>query len=106
MGLIPVTLPPGRLRLLIKPDFTGSTSPLLKMIGISRVTFLAALGAAFPPNPDCRHPPLNQIRGQRRQSIELALCPTVFNQNIPALEITDLSQPLAERGNEMSIGAG
>ena len=45
-----MTLPPGRLRLTTRPDLTGSTSPLLKTIGMLEVTFLAASGEVLPPN--------------------------------------------------------
>jgi hypothetical protein len=41
IGLTPVTLPPGRLRLLTKPDLTGSR-PLRNTIGIVVVAALAA----------------------------------------------------------------
>ena len=46
--LIPVTLPPGRLRLATRPSFTGS-APLEKTIGIVVVAALAASDAGVPP---------------------------------------------------------
>ena len=46
---MPVTLPPGRAKLAIKPPFTGSPLTAITM-GILRVAFLAANGAVFPPS--------------------------------------------------------
>ena len=45
MGLTPVTLPPGLLRLATKPVWTGSPPPL-KTIGMAAVADLAAAAAA------------------------------------------------------------
>ena len=47
-GLIPVILPPGRLKLAISPALTGS-APLTKTMGIVDVAALAASPAAGPP---------------------------------------------------------
>ena len=48
MEVMPVTLPPGRLRLTTRPAWTGST-PITKTIGIVAVSALAASAAATPP---------------------------------------------------------
>jgi hypothetical protein len=46
--LIPVMLPPGRLRLATKPLDTGSSMPV-NMIGIVVVTAFAAAADGLPP---------------------------------------------------------
>jgi hypothetical protein len=46
--LIPVALPPGRLKLAIRPARTGSV-PKLKMIGMTALAALAASGEGSPP---------------------------------------------------------
>ena len=46
--LIPVRLPPGRLRLATRPTLTGST-PLVNTIGIVAVDAFAASAALLPP---------------------------------------------------------
>jgi len=74
--LMPVRLPPGRLKLVTRPRSTGST-PISKMIGIVEVAFFAASAAGrhHPPAhlpaalqvAQCRaclvgRPPLNRDR--------------------------------------------
>jgi hypothetical protein len=48
MKLIPVTLPPGRLKLATRPASTGSP-PAVKTIGIVVVAALAADAETGPP---------------------------------------------------------
>ena len=48
MSVIPVTLPPGRLKLSTKPSLTGS-SPMPNTIGMLAVARLAARGDGSPP---------------------------------------------------------
>jgi hypothetical protein len=46
--MIPVTLPPGRLKLATRPCLTGST-PVAKTIGMVEVAAFAACTAGSPP---------------------------------------------------------
>ena len=95
--LMPVTLPPGRLRLDTKPTSTGSC-PLLKTIGIDVVAALAA-------SPDSTVPVaamtltwrLNQIGGERGQLARVAVRPPVFDGNILALDISKFTQSPPKR---------
>src|SRR5439155_9783287 len=45
----------------------------------------------------------NEVGGQRCQSIVLAIRPTVFNQYIPAFDISVLAQALAKRGDDILV---
>ena len=49
--LMPVTLPPGRLKLGTKPSWTGSMTAV-KTIGIVVVAALAAISEGVPPDGD------------------------------------------------------
>jgi len=50
---MPVTLPPGRLRLATRPNVTGSPA-LTKTIGIADVAVFAARPEWIPPDRDDR----------------------------------------------------
>src|SRR5262249_12730738 len=82
----PVRLPPGRLRLVTRPAWTGSM-PVSRTIGIVVVGAFAA--SAQGPSPAtstviCRP---NQFRRQRWQAIVFTLGPTVFDRDVLAFDI-------------------
>ena len=100
---MPVTLPPGRLRLATRPCLTGS-APLAKTIGIVVVAALAA-SAAQPVADDHGHPPADQFGRQRRQPIVLIVRPAVFDRDVPALDDSRLpSGPGGTRPRGARIG--
>ena len=83
--VIPVALPPGRLRLATKPFLTGS--PLaVNTIGMVWVAAFATSGDGLPPvaanTATCR---LYQISRQLGQSIVLAMRPAVFDRHVLTL---------------------
>ena len=92
-----MTLPPGRLRLATRPSSTGS-SPIVNTIGMVVVAALAAMAPRRCRSHDHRHLAADQIGRQRRQPIELALGPAIFDRDVAALDVAGFAQALAERG--------
>jgi hypothetical protein len=96
MEVTPVTLPPGRLKLVTMPVWTGS-APVWKTIGM---LVLAAFAAGTPTAPPLAKitvdPPLNQLCSHRRQSIVLIPRIAELDRNVPAVGEAHFAQPLAE----------
>src|SRR5262249_22465498 len=44
----------------------------------------------------------HELAYELRQAIHLTLCPAIFDADIAVFDVTGLTQPLAERGHEMS----
>src|SRR5262249_31109159 len=65
MKRAPVTLPPGRLRLVTRPSLTGSP-PVAKMIGTVVVAALAASAEGVIAN-DEGYPPAKKVRHHKWQ---------------------------------------
>ena len=93
MKLIPVTLPPGRLRLATSPTRTGSP-PVTKTIGTVVVAALAASAAGVLPTirATCRRrsPPPEAATGQFDPP------PAVLDRDVLALDEACFLQALAE----------
>src|SRR5262245_4468531 len=87
-------LPPGRLRLVTSPSWTGSVA-VAKTMGIVLVAAWAASTAAMLPGAAitaiCRR---TQIGGQCGQLFDLILCPTVFDGHVLTLGMAGLLQAL------------
>ena len=92
---MPVTLPPGRLRLATRPASTGS-SPMLKTIGMVVVAALAASAAACCRRGDDGDPTADQVGRQFRQAIVVIVRPAVFDRHVAALDVAGFAQALAE----------
>jgi hypothetical protein len=52
------------------------------------------------------HPTVNQVGGQRGQSIELTLRPTIFDHHVAAFDIAGFVQALAQSGDLRCEPAG
>src|SRR5215470_15673650 len=92
--LMPVRLPPGRLRLATRPSATGSV-PTAKTIGIVEVAFFAA--SAVPPAATiASNLAGDQLGSQGGQPIETQLRPAVFDHHILPFNKTRLAQSLAK----------
>src|SRR5262249_24422945 len=100
--LIPVRLPPGRLRLATRPSLTGS-SPTAKTMGIVVVAALAANGAVGPPPVVIGDLSANQFSRQLRQPIDLILGPAVFNHHVLALDIAGVFETLVKSAQTIRV---
>ena len=98
----PVALPPGRLRLMGRPDATGST-PLTKTIGIVVVAALAASAAAPPPVVTITATRRPIISGQRYKSIGLTIRGAEINLHVPAFDVTGVFQRVAECRHQVRV---
>ena len=85
--VVPVTLPPGRLRLETRPSLTASP-PIENTIGMVAV---AGFGGKWRRRAldrnDHGHPAANQVGRQCWQSVEATLRPAVFDRDVAALDI-------------------
>ena len=97
--VIPVTLPPGRLRLATRPSWTGSPPDVNNNQNSggrrhgrqNRCTAFPSLRSRPPLRP-------TQIGHQCRQSIALIFRKTVFDRHVAASDVADLVQAFAEPG--------
>jgi hypothetical protein len=48
----------------------------------------------------------DQVRGERRQSRELTICPSVFDCDVLALDVAGFSEACAKRGHKPRLGNG
>src|SRR5262249_6892207 len=55
---------------------------------------------------DHGHLTCNQISRHRRQSVIVALRPTIFDQDILTFDVAEFTEPFAERGDVVSIRVG
>src|SRR3954453_9247698 len=76
----PVALPPGRLRLVTNPNFTGS-SAARKTIGIVNGCRLGRKPRGNPADGNHSNPALDQVREQCRQALEFAVGPAEFDRD-------------------------
>src|SRR5262249_46933882 len=97
----PVTLPPGRLRLGTRPSCTGSP-PNSKTIGTVVVAALAARAGGVLVAANHSHLMMHQISHHRRQLINSALRPAVFDRHVTAIDVTGFAQPF-EKGRQLSL---
>src|SRR5262245_18168131 len=97
--LTPVIFPPGRFRLMTKPDLTGS-SPLVNTIGIVLVAVLAASAAGGPPPTITAT--LRRIKSAASSaSRSYTIRPAILYGDVAALDVPGFVQALAEGGREM-----
>ena len=61
-------------------------------------------GRAGRNNPG--HPAVDQIGRQRRQSVILAVCKTIFDRHVLAFDVAGLFQALSDAGQPHDIGLG
>src|SRR6516165_3769837 len=93
--LMPVALPPGRARLATRPNSTGSSHAednrncRCRRFGHDRNIRITERG-------NHGHTTTNQVINKRRQTIELALKPMVFDRHVLALHIAGFTKALAE----------
>jgi hypothetical protein len=92
---MPVRLPSGRLRLVTRPDLTGSV-PTRKTIGTVVV-------AAFAGRRDHSCLVANQIGCESWQSINLIFRPAIFNRDVLAVDVACFAEALAERGHHRRV---
>ena len=97
--MMPVTLPPGWLKLATRPDRTGSP-PISKTIGIVAVAALATKVAGVSAGVHCNSAS-NQFGYQFRQPVELILGPAIFDRDVPALSKPRFAQTLSERAHQV-----
>ena len=95
----PVTLPPGRARLAIKPAPTGSPTFVITM-GIVAVALLAANAGGR----DCDHNQINlktnQVRRKLRQALRFLLGKSILEGDALSLNPSKLAHLLPERLQE------
>ena len=96
---IPVTLPPGRARLAIKPAPTGSAEFVITM-GMVVVAFLAAKAAVPSMRPRSIDLETNKVRRMLRQTVIFLLGKPVLGGNILSLDPSKLAHLLPERLQE------
>src|SRR5215831_20858935 len=102
MELIPVKLPPGRLRLATRPISTGS-APTPKTIGtVAVIAFAASAAVCARRGGDHGHSPLHQIAHQFRQPSIIVVCETEFDRHIAAFDEACFVQAFAERRHNTS----
>ena len=77
----------------------------MNTIGIVEVAALAASAAGSAIAAINGGLAGNQLGRQRRQSFVLIFRPPAFDRDILPLDVTGLSQPLAERGDELSVSS-
>src|SRR5262249_1312738 len=99
MEMMPVTLPPGWLKLATRPAWTGSP-PIWKTIGIAAVAALAACRWCAGRRGDDGNSALNQFGCQLRQPIEVILGPAAFDRDGADLNEPDFAQTLSEREHQ------
>src|SRR5262249_10216228 len=112
--LTPVALPPGRARLLTRPDLTGSV-PLLNTIGIVAVAqsrwrrgrARGRGGRLSPPGgADARHSARNEIGSERRYAIVPPLGPSILDHDIAAMDESRFRQSPTEAVVEVHAESG
>ena len=96
---------PGRLSRGTRPNFTGS-SPAKKTIGMVEVAALAAMPVAGRPGDDHGNPALDQIRRQRRQSIEVIISPAILGRKVAALDKAHLVQAARDSNQKSRRSVG
>ena len=100
--MIPVTLPPGRARLVTRPSPTGSSAAREDDGNRCRRCLGRQRRIAAARRNDHGHLTANEIGRECRESIVLTLRPSIFNHNILPLDDTRFSQASAERSNHWS----
>src|SRR5216683_2432137 len=100
----PVTLPPGRARLVTSPLVTGSPAAA-KTMGTVLVACLAARVWGCASGHDDINLERNQFGRESGEPLELPLGISVFNHDVAALDVTEVTQSLTE-GFAQAGGSG
>ena len=103
--LIPVTFPPGRLKLATRPSLTGS-APVANTMGIVCTCSLCRKGSREKGGSNDRHPLAHEVGREHRQSLILSFCPSVLQFDVAAIGIPSLTQTLPEGADTESVGFG
>lgn len=103
---VPVTFPPGRLKLPTSPSATGSP-PVLKTIGIVVVSLFAASAACVVPGVAINgNLQADQIGRKFRQSIVALRRPAVLDCNVAPFDIASFAQTFAEGRTCLTLTSG
>jgi hypothetical protein len=87
----PVTFPPGRAMLETSPEVTAS--PLVAMtIGDRHGRLLGRQYSRRSVGHDDVDFETNQFRGELREPLIAALCPSVLDDNVPSLHVAEIAQ--------------
>src|SRR5262249_9691905 len=92
--LMPVTLPPGRARLVTRPNFTGSSTTQITW-GRGGRSFCKRRSSEG--RGDHGHAAADEIGDDRRHAIVLAFKPMVLHHHVLALDIAGLVKAFTER---------
>src|SRR5262249_28676923 len=92
----PVRFPPGRVRFAMSPIPTGSPTAIMT-IGIVSVARLAAVAPWSRVSHDDIHLKSGQLGREVGQSLEPAICKSIVNDKILALNPSTFTKSLAER---------
>ena len=96
----PVTLPPGRARLLTKPSATGSPPPT-NTIGISIRRLRRGERLWWANREDDVNAILDKLRRELRKTLLLPFRIAPLNEEIFALSVTEIPKTLSKRREEM-----
>ena len=91
----PVIFPPGRARLATNPVATGSTTATMTM-GEGLGCLLGCLGSGRCHRKDGLHPQTDQFSRKVGEPIILPLRKSGLNDDVLALHVAELAQPLPE----------
>src|SRR5262245_51151295 len=99
--VIPVTLPPGRLRLATRPTMTG-LPPVTKTIGIVVVAAGRNCRGGVTRSDHC-HLTAYKIGCEAGQSIVLVLRPAILDRHVLAFDVASFTSALPECGQKVRI---
>src|SRR5262245_38668120 len=101
----PVILMPGRLRLVTRPDPTGS-DPAMKTIRILPVAPFATRVGKSPDRNMNGDETTDQTDDQRRHALGMPIRPAIFDGHVPALGEPRFRQSLAKRDGKLRRRVG
>ena len=101
--LSPVTLPPGRAKLATSPASTGSVA-LTMTIGIVVVARLAASAGAWEEATITSTLLPHEVGGHLGEALGAAFGPAVLDDDVLAFDVTQLSQAVRERRDDVCGG--
>src|SRR5438445_683140 len=98
----PVTLPPGRARLVTSPLVTGSPTAM-KTMGRVLVACLAARAAGVPGATRTSTLSATSSAATAGEPLELPLGRSVFDHEVAALDVTEVTQSLKEGLSQVGV---
>jgi hypothetical protein len=99
MCVIPVTFPPDRARFGTSPAPTGSATAT-NTIGIVAVAALAARLPGVVETKTTSGVEPHQLRGQHRETFELSVSESGFEDQVPPLDVAQLAHALLKPGQQ------